>query len=154
MTSGPSSTQATTPAYAGMSVITPVSARSAVTPPVSTGSPSLAATSIKRGGSSDGFDDYWTMSLGSAGARKPAGGCVKSLKDLEKEKGPSGNFRYAQSKAVAVAASGTRFGSFVRQAVPSSSGSGAPAGADEQQLVDMTISLTWTEAIVDMFSQF
>ena len=98
-----------------MSAITPVSARSAVAPPVSTVSPSLAATSTKRCASIDGFNDYWTMSVGSAGAGKPACGStgVKSLKDLEQEKGSSVDLGYAESNAVVVAASGAGFGSFV-----------------------------------------
>lgn len=136
----PSSTPATAPAYAGMPAMTPTLARSAVTSPVSTASPSLATTSTKRGGSGStgGFDDLWTMSLGAAGTSKPAGGAAgaKSIRDLEKEKAQAGiwgtqNQARPPAAAVGVASSGGGFGSFVKSAVPSNSGGGAPAGADD-----------------------
>lgn len=59
--------------------------RSAVPPRSSLAS----ATSAKSSGSGGGFDDLWSMSLGSSGAAKPAAnnsGAKKSIKDLEKEK--------------------------------------------------------------------
>jgi len=130
----PSSTPATAPAYAAMPAMTPMLARSAVTSPVSTASPSLATTSTKQGGSGSGggFDDLWSMSLGSAGASKPAGGSAgtKSMRDLEKEKAQAGIWGTQNQTRLpaAAASSGGGFGSFVK---PRSSDGGAPAGVDD-----------------------
>src|SRR6267142_245378 len=131
----PSSALATAPAYAGMPAMTPMLARSAVASPVSTASPSLATTSTKRGGSGSGggFDDLWTMSLGSTGASKPGGGAAgaKSIRDLEKEKAQAGIWGTQNQTRPPAASFGGGFGSFVKPAVPSNGGGGAPAGADD-----------------------
>jgi len=124
----PSSTPAIAPASAAMPVMSPMGARSTVGSPVSTASPSLATTSTKKQ-SGGGFDDLWTMSLGSAAASKPAGG-VKSIRDLEKEKAQAGIWG-AQNQSRPPATAGGGFGSFVKPAGPSSIGGGAPAGADD-----------------------
>jgi epsin len=131
----PSSTPATAPAYAGMPAMTPTLARSAVASPVSTASSPLATTSTKRGG---GFDDLWTMSLGSTGASRPAAGAAgaKSIRDLEKEKAQAGiwgtqNQTRPLAAAAGAASFGGGFGSFVKPAGPSNNGGGAPAGADD-----------------------
>lgn len=127
----PSSTPAIAPASAAMPVMSPMGARSTVASPVSTASPSLAPTSTKKqSGSGGGFDDLWTMSLGSAAASKSGSG-AKSIRDLEKEKAQAGIWG-VQNQTRAAAAPGGGFGSFVKPAVPSSSGGGgAPAGADD-----------------------
>ena len=134
----PSSTPVTAPAFAAMPAISPMSARSAVTSPVTAGSP-VATTSRKLGGGGGGggggFDDLWTMSLGSAATSKPGGGAAgaKSIRDLEKEKAQAGIWG-AQNQMrppAAAAAAGGGFGSFVKSAVPNSGGSGAPTGADD-----------------------
>ena len=130
----PNSTPAIAPASAAMPVMSPMGARSTVTSPVSTASPSLATTSTKKqSGGGGGFDDLWTMSLGSAAGSKSgsvAGG-AKSIRDLEKEKAQAGIWG-AHNQTRPTAAAGGGFGSFVKPAVPSSSGGGAaPAGADD-----------------------
>jgi epsin len=132
----PSSTPATVPAFAAMPAISPMSARSAVTSPVTAGSPSVVTTSTKLGGGGGGggFDDLWTMSLGSATASKPGGGAAgaKSIRDLEKEKAQAGIWgAQNQMRPPAAAAAGGGFGSFVKSAVPSGGGGGAPTGADD-----------------------
>lgn len=130
----PSSTPATAPAYAAMPVMSPLSARSAVTSPVNTGGKSSAAASTKLGGTGGGFDDLWSMSLGSAASGKSAGGAAsssKSIRDLEKEKAQAGIWG-AQSQmrpqAPASAAAAGGFGSFAKPLVPS--GGSEPAGDD------------------------
>ena len=129
----PSSTPAIAPASAAMPVMSPMGARSTVTSPVSTASPSLATTSTKKqSGGGGGFDDLWTMSLGSAAAGKSGSGAggAKSIRDLEKEKAQAGIWGAHNQTRPTAAAGG--FGSFVKPAVPSSSGGGgAPAGADD-----------------------
>jgi hypothetical protein len=87
----PSSMPATAPAYAAMPATSPMLPISAVASPVSsTASSSLLTTSTKRSGSSSsgGFDDLWTMSLGSAGASKSVSGAggARSMKGLKKER--------------------------------------------------------------------
>lgn len=134
----PSSTPAIAPASAAMPVMNPMGARSTVTSPVSTASPSLATTSTKKqgGAGAGGFDDLWTMSLGSAAASKPGSGAggSKSIRDLEKEKAQAGIWG-AQNQSRRPATAGDGFGSFIKSAGPSSGGggggSGAPAGADD-----------------------
>jgi len=76
-----------------------------------------APSSAKSGG---GFDDLWTMSLGSSNTNKPAAGGNKSMKDLEKEKSNAGLWG-GQAKPV-----GTQnaFGSFGNTAPPSASSGG------------------------------
>ena len=132
----PSSTPATAPAYAGMPVMNPISARSTVTSPVTPGTTSSASASTKTGSAGGGFDDLWSMSLGSA---KPAGGAAagaKSIRDLEKEKAQAGiwgaqNQTRTQAPASsATAAAAGAFGSFVKPVAPSSGG-GSTAGADD-----------------------
>ena len=127
----PSSTPVMAPASAAMSVMSPMAARSTVTSPVSTASPSLATTSTKKQSGGGGFDDLWTMSLGSAAASKSGSGAggAKSIKDLEKEKAQAGIWG-VQNQMRPSAVAGGGFGSFVKPAVPSSGG-GAPAGADD-----------------------
>ena len=127
----PSSTPAAAPAYAAMPVMSPLSARSAVTSPVTAGTTSSAAPS-KLGGVGGGFDDLWSMSLGSAAGGKPAGGAAagaKSIRDLEKEKAQAGIWgaqSQVRSQAPASATMAGGFGSFVK---PSSGGDSA--GADD-----------------------
>ncbi|KAF8470914.1 hypothetical protein DFH94DRAFT_637373 [Russula ochroleuca] len=130
----PSSTPVTAPAYGAMPVMSPMSARSAVTSPVTTGTTSSAAASTKLGGAGGGFDDLWSMSLGSATGSKPAGGATagaKSIRDLEKEKAYAGIWG-TQSKVrpaapASVPAGG--FGSFAKPLAPG--GGGDSAGADD-----------------------
>jgi len=122
----PSSTPAKAPAYTtGMPVMNPIAARSTVTSPVTTSTTSSASASAsastKTGG---GFDDLWSMSLGSAAAGKSAGG-AKSIRDLEKEKAQAGIWG-AQSQmrpqAPGSSAMAGTFGSFVKPVAPSSGG--------------------------------
>ena len=129
----PSSTPATAPAYAAMPVMSPLSARSAVTSPVNTGATSSAAGSSKLGSTGGGFDDLWSMSLGSTATGKPASGAAagsKSIRDLEKEKAQAGIWG-AQSQvrpqAPASTAAAGGFGSFVKPLAPSSGGGSADA---------------------------
>lgn len=127
----PSSTPATAPAYAAMPVMSPLSARSTVTSPVNTGTKSSAVASTKLGGGG-GFDDLWSMSLGSTAGGKPAGGAgagTKSIRDLEKEKAQAGIWG-VQSQMRPPASSATSsggFGSFAKPVAPS----GESAGADD-----------------------
>jgi len=134
-TARPTSTPATAPAYAAMPAMSPMSARSAVTSPVTTGTTSSAAASTKFGGAGGGFDDLWSMSLGSTAAGKLAGGSTagtKSIRDLEKEKAQAGIWG-AQSQirpqAPASATMTGGFGSFAKPMAPSSGGDSA--GADD-----------------------
>lgn len=119
----PSSTPITAPSYTAMPAMG--SARSAVTSPVSAGPTSSAGKSAKSSGG--GFDDLWSMSLGSAATSKPSapGGAGKSIRDLEKEKAEAGIWG-AQSQTRPPATGG--FGSF---AAAGSGVGGAPAGADD-----------------------
>ncbi|KAF8495706.1 hypothetical protein F5888DRAFT_1709405 [Russula emetica] len=130
----PSSTPAPAPAYAGMPVMNPISARSTVTSPVTTGTTSPASASTKTGSAGGGFDDLWSMSLGSVAAGKPAGGAAagaKSIRDLEKEKAQAGIWgAQSQMRSQAPASSATAFGSFVKPMAPSSGGE-STAGADD-----------------------
>ncbi|KAI0250414.1 hypothetical protein BJV78DRAFT_1219027 [Lactifluus subvellereus] len=123
----PNSTPATTLAYAATPVMSPTSTQSAMKSPVSAGpTPSAAASSTKSGGG--GFDDLWTMSLGSAAASKPAGPAGgKSIRDLEKEKAQAGIWG-AQSQMRPLAGG---FGSFAKPAAPSGGGGTASAGPDD-----------------------
>lgn len=124
----PSSTPATAPAFTGMPVMNPISTRSTVASPVTPGTTSSA--SIKTGSAGGGFDDLWSMSLGSAG--KPAGGAAggaKSIRDLEKEKAQAGIWGAQRPQAPASSAAGG-FGSFVKPLAPSS-GAESAAGADD-----------------------
>ena len=87
--------------------------------------PSAATSSTKSGGG--GFDDLWTMSLGSAATSKPAGPAGgKSIRDLEKEKAQAGIWG-AQSQVRLPA------GGFAKPTAPSggSGGGGASAGPDD-----------------------
>ncbi|KAF8262391.1 hypothetical protein EI94DRAFT_1780032 [Lactarius quietus] len=121
----PSSTPVAAPSYATSPVIG--AARSAVGSPVSTSAP-LPGKSAKSGG---GFDDLWSMSLGSAATSKPSApaGAGKSIRDLEREKAQAGIWG-AQSQARPLAAGG--FGSFVTTNAAAGSGAGgAPAGTDD-----------------------
>lgn len=125
----PNSTPATAPAYTGMPVMSPMSARSAATSPVATGTTSSAAT--KLGG---GFDDLWSMSLGSATGSKPTSGAAagaKSIRDLEKEKAQAGIWGVQSQVRPAAPASvpAGGFGSFAKPLAPS--GGGESAGADD-----------------------
>jgi epsin len=128
----PSSTPATAPAYTGMPVMSPMSARSAATSPVATGTTSSAAAgSTKLGG---GFDDLWSMSLGSTTASNPGGGAAagaKSIRDLEKEKAQAGIWGVQSQVRPAAPASvpAGGFGSFAKPLAPS--GGGDLAGADD-----------------------
>ncbi|KAI9436562.1 hypothetical protein H4582DRAFT_2112028 [Lactarius indigo] len=125
----PSSTPATAPpSYAA----TPA-ARSAVTSPVSAGSTSLAGKSAAKSGAG-GFDDLWSMSLGSAAASKSSApaGAGKSIRDLEKEKAQAGIWgaqSQGQGQARPPAMGG--FGSFTTNATAGSGAGGASAGADD-----------------------
>jgi epsin len=133
----PSSTPATAPAYGGMPVMNPISARSTVVSPVTTGTTSLASSSAstQTGSAGGGFDDLWSMSVGSVAAGKPArGGAAgaKSIRDLEKEKAQAGIWgaqsqMRPQASASSAAAAGA-FGSFVKPVAPSSE---STAGADD-----------------------
>jgi epsin len=129
----PSSTPTTAPAYAAMPVMSPLSARSAVTSPVTTGTTSSASASTKLGGGGGGFDDLWSMSLGSTGAGKPAGGAgagTKSIRDLEKEKAQAGIWGVqSQMRPPASATASSGFGSFGKPVTPSIGGESA--GADD-----------------------
>ncbi|KAI0272899.1 hypothetical protein BGY98DRAFT_1000735 [Russula aff. rugulosa BPL654] len=131
----PSSTPATAPAFAGMPVMNPMSARSTVTSPVTTNTKTLASASTKTGSAGGGFDDLWSMSLGSVAAGKSAGGAgTKSIRDLEKEKAQAGiwgsqNQMRGQAPASSTAAAAGAFGSFVNSVAPSSAGESA--GADD-----------------------
>jgi epsin len=128
----PSSTPATAPGYTtGIPVMNPMAARSPMT--ASTTSSASASASTKTGSAGGGFDDLWSMSLGSAVAGKSAGG-AKSIRDLEKEKAQAGIWG-AQSQmrphahgSSATAAAGA-FGSFVKPVAPSSGGEST--GADD-----------------------
>lgn len=124
----PSSTPATAPAFVGMPVMNPMSARSTVTSPVG----GSTSASTKTGGAGGGFDDLWSMSLGSVAAGKSSGGAgTKSIRDLEKEKAQAGIWG-AQSQirpASSTAAAAGAFGSFVKPVAPSSAGESA--GADD-----------------------
>ena len=134
----PSSTPATAPAYVGMPVMNPISARSTVTSPVTTSTTSSASASAytKTGSTGSGFDDLWSMSLGSAVAGKSAGGSAagaKSIRDLEKEKAQAGIWgAQSQMRPQVPASSATMgaFGSFVKPMAPSSAGE-STAGADD-----------------------
>ncbi len=133
----PSSTPATAPAYAGMPVMNPISARSTVTSPVTTTTTSSAAVSAttKTGSAGGGFDDLWSMSVGSSTAGKPAGSAAagKSIRDLEKEKAQAGIWGAQSRMRPQVPASSpaatSGFGSFVKPMAPSSGGESA-AGDD------------------------
>jgi epsin len=131
----PSSTPATAPAFAGMPVMNPMSARSTVTSPVTTNTKTLASASTKTGSAGGGFDDLWSMSLGSVAAGKSAGGAgTKSIRDLEKEKAQAGiwgsqNQMRGQAPASSTAAAAGAFGSYVNSVAPSSAGESA--GADD-----------------------
>ena len=134
----PNSTPATAPAYAGMPVMNPISARSTVTSPVttSTTSSASASASTKTGSTGGGFDDLWSMSLGSAAAGKPTGGAAagtKSIRDLEKEKAQAGIWgaqSHMRPQAPASSATAGAFGSFVKPVAPGSGGE-STAGADD-----------------------
>ncbi len=103
--------------------------RSAVTSPVSASATSLAAGKPGKP-SGGGFDDLWSMSLGSVATSKPyaPAGAGKSIRDLEKEKVQAGIWGTpSQSQArppVGVSGLGslTTAGSGV---------GGGPAGADD-----------------------
>lgn len=100
-------------------------ARSAVASPVGGPAPLPGKSTTKSGG---GFDDLWSMSLGSSATSKPSAsaGAGKSIRDLEKEKAQRGIWG-TQSQPRPLAAD--PFGSF-----PTAAGSGAggaPAGADD-----------------------
>jgi epsin len=133
----PSSTPATAPAYTGMPVMNPISARSTVTSPVTPGTTSSASASTKTGSAGGGFDDLWSMSLGSVAGGKPAGGAAagaRSIRDLEKEKAQRGiwgaqNQMRSHASSTTAAAPGA-FGSFVQPVAPSSGGE-STAGADD-----------------------
>lgn len=122
----PNSTPATSRAYTATPVMSPTSAQSAMKSPMSAGpTPSAATSSTKSGGG--GFDDLWTMSLGSAATSKPAGPAGgKSIRDLEKEKAQAGIWG-AQSQVRLPA------GGFAKPTAPSggSGGGGASAGPDD-----------------------
>jgi epsin len=127
----PSSTPATTPGFTGMPVMNPMSVRSTVTSPVnsSTTTSASASASTKTGSAGGGFDDLWSMSLGSVAAGKSVGGAgTKSIRDLEKEKAQAGIWG-AQSQMRPQAAAAGAFGSFVKPVAPSSAGDSA--GADD-----------------------
>jgi len=115
----PSSTPASAPAAAYAAMPT-MSVRSAVNSPVTTGTTSTTAGSSKLSGAG-GFDDLWTMSLGSTAAGKPSGNSAsgKSIRDLEKEKAHTGIWGSRPPVAPAPAASSSGFGSFVKPAAPS-----------------------------------
>jgi len=123
----PSSTPVGAPSYAASPAMG--AARSAVASPVGTGPTPLPGKSAKSGG---GFDDLWSMSLGSAATSKPSApaGAGKSIRDLEKEKAQAGIWG-TQSQARPPAMGG--FGSFVttNAAAGSGVGGGAPAEADD-----------------------
>jgi epsin len=136
----PSSTPATAPTYTGMPVMNPISARSTVASPAtpSTTSSASASAYTKTGSAGGGFDDLWSMSLGSAATGKAAGGAAggaKSIRDLEKEKAQAGIWgaqnpmrpQAPASSTTAAAAGG--FGSFVKPMAASSGGESA--GADD-----------------------
>jgi epsin len=131
----PSSTPATAPAFTGMPVMNPISARSTVASPVTPGTTSSASASIKTGSAGGGFDDLWSMSLGSAASGKHAGGAAagaKSIRDLEKEKAQAGIWggqSQMRPQATASSAAGA-FGSFVKP-MAASSGGESTAGADD-----------------------
>src|SRR6266403_499204 len=134
----PSSTPATVPTYAGMPVMNPTSARSTVTSPVTSGTTSsatAASASTKTGKAGGGFDDLWSMSLGSAAGSKPTGGTAtgsKSIRDLEKEKAQAGIWgtqRQMRTQAPASATAGG-FGSFAKPMAPSS-GAESTVGVDD-----------------------
>jgi epsin len=115
-----------------MPVMNPISARSTVTSPVTSGTKSStsASASTKTGSAGGGFDDLWSMSLGSAVAGKPAGGAAagsKSIRDLEKEKAQAGIWGAQNQKRPQAPASSGAFGSFV---APSSGGE-STAGTDD-----------------------
>jgi epsin len=122
----PSSTPVSAPSYAAMPAMG--AARSAVASPVSGGPTPLPGKPAKSGGG--GFDDLWSMSLGSAATSKPSAsaGAGKSIRDLEKEKAQAGIWG-AQSQARSPATGG--FGSFTTNATTGSAVGGAPAGADD-----------------------
>jgi epsin len=135
----PSSTPLSAPAHAAMPVMNPISARSTVTSPVTPGTTSSASASTKTGSAGGGFDDLWSMSLGSAASGKSAGGAAagtKSIRDLEKEKAQAGiwgaqnQMRPQAPSSSATAAAAGAFGSFVKPVAPSSGGESA-AGADD-----------------------
>ena len=130
----PSSTPATAPAFAGMPMMNAMSPRSTVTSPMTTSSTPLASGSTKTGSTGGGFDDLWSMSLGSAAASKSAGVGTKSIRDLEKEKAQAGIWgaqsqMRPQARASSSTAAAGAFGSFVKPMAPSSGGESA--GADD-----------------------
>ncbi|KAN0127975.1 hypothetical protein V8E53_014229 [Lactarius tabidus] len=121
----PNSTPVGAPSYTATPAMG--AARSAVASPAR-GPAALPGKSTKSGG---GFDDLWSMSLGSAGSSKPSApaGAGKSIRDLEKEKAQRGIWG-AQSQPRPPAADA--FGSFVTSSAAAGSGAGgAPAGADD-----------------------
>ncbi len=126
----PSSTPVTAPSYAATPVMG--AARSVVTSPVSAGPTSLAGKSAKSTGG--GFDDLWSMSLGSAATSKPSApaGAGKSIRDLAKEKAQAGIWgTQSQSQGQARPPSMGGFGSFATNATAGSGVGGAPNGADD-----------------------
>ncbi|KAI9451109.1 ENTH domain-containing protein [Lactarius psammicola] len=126
----PSSTPVTAPSYAATPAMG--AARSVVTSPVSAASTSLAGKSAKTSGG--GFDDLWSMSLGSAAASKSStpAGAGKSIRDLEKEKAQAGIWgAQSQSQGQARPPAMGGFGSFTTNATAGSGVGGAPAGADD-----------------------
>ncbi|KAH9960968.1 hypothetical protein BGW80DRAFT_922374 [Lactifluus volemus] len=120
----PSSTPARAVGYNATPVMSPMSSRSATKSPLSAGTTSSVTTSATKS-SGGGFDDLWSMSLGSAAASKPGGpGGSKSIRDLEKEKAQAGIWG-VQNQTPSLAGG---FGSFSKPAAPSVGGSGAPPG--------------------------
>ena len=72
-----------------MSPTAPVNNQRSTLQPAMTASPAPSSQIASQTKSSSGFDDLWTMSLGSSSAANAAGG-GKSIKDLEKEKASAG----------------------------------------------------------------
>ncbi|KAH8992283.1 hypothetical protein EDB86DRAFT_2932572 [Lactarius hatsudake] len=122
-----------TPVTAPPSYVATSTARSAVTSPVSAGTTSLAGKSAAKSGGG-GFDDLWSMSLGSAATSKSSApaGAGKSIRDLEKEKAQAGIWgAQSQSQGQARPPAMGGFGSFTTNATAGSGVGSAPAGADD-----------------------
>jgi len=95
----------------------------------------MATAGSSKLGGGGGFDDLWTMSLGSTAANKSSGNAAgaKSMRDLEKEKAQAGiwgsQYQTRAPVAAAAAASSSGFGSFVKPA--GSSGGMSSGGPDD-----------------------
>ncbi|KAI0785106.1 hypothetical protein C8Q75DRAFT_776004 [Abortiporus biennis] len=115
------------PMFSNSAVMTPSAFPSRSTPGITPAQRPASAAAAKPTSSGGGFEDLWTMSLGSAGgsaSKAPAAGPAKSMKDLEKEKAQANIWGAGQPKSPL----GAGFGSF-GNASGATTSTAAPAAA-------------------------